>query len=491
MIFNSTDLVLSDDEESLPIIGYDNVINENNVDTTTEDADWPASNLGHAGTHLKWVGGINTSGIEYVTVDISNLDELDYVAIAKHNFGTEGYSISVELNTGDSPDWVPLTFASSELATSLVHFDGSDGSTTIVDDLAHAWTVNGDAQLDTAQFKFGGASLLCDGTGDFVTGDGHADFAFGLGNFTVELWFRLNATGAAQALYDSRPTGTNGLYPTIAVTSGNVLAYSTDSADRITGTTTLTTGVWYHVRLTRSGTSTRLFLNGAQEGSTYSDSNNYLNGASRPCIGASGNTGALGLDGWVDELRVKKGLAISTGSFSTQTVEYTTAIESEQITIDDDDPVIIRFEPAVLTGLRLKIVTAGESDTPPEIGAMYVGKLLVVERSIKVDVDHVPLRMGRKTKVVSGMSESGNFLGRVVLHETKQSTAEFAHITPDWYRTNFDPFVVNAQSYPFFFAWNPAEYPEDVNYAWLVNDPEPEVAPPTRRMSVELDMRGI
>jgi Bacterial regulatory proteins, tetR family len=53
----------------------------------------------------------------------------------------------------------------------LLHFDGADGSTTITDNnsggAAHAWTANGNAQIDTAQSKLGGASCLFDGTGDY------------------------------------------------------------------------------------------------------------------------------------------------------------------------------------------------------------------------------------------------------------------------------------------------------------------------------------
>ena len=42
------------------------------------------------------------------------------------------------------------------------------------------------------------------------------------------------------------------------------------------GSTTLQPNTWYHVSVCRSGTSTRLFVNGVQEGSTYSDSTNYI-----------------------------------------------------------------------------------------------------------------------------------------------------------------------------------------------------------------------
>lgn len=155
---------------------------------------------------------------------------------------------------------------------------------------------------------------------------------------------------------------------------------------------------------------------------------------------------------------------------------------------DDDCPLILRFDPQVVGTLQL---TLNPVDVAPEMAVLYAGKLLVVERSIKVDVDHTPINLGRKLKVFNGMSESGNFLGRIVLHQFNESKAEFSHITPDWYRANFDPFVLASQESPFFWAWNPEEQPDDVGYAWLTADPEPAVAPVTRRMSVDLEMRGI
>src|SRR5262245_3032440 len=61
----------------------------------------------------------------------------------------------------------PLTSGNDASTKVLLSFDGADASTTITDTAAggaaHTWTAAGNAQIDTAQFKFGGSSLLCDG----------------------------------------------------------------------------------------------------------------------------------------------------------------------------------------------------------------------------------------------------------------------------------------------------------------------------------------
>src|SRR5512139_871383 len=60
---------------------------------------------------------------------------------------------------------------------SLLHFNGNDGSTTFHDEALNIdWIANGNAQIDTAQSVFGGASGLFDGTGDYLSSADHADW---------------------------------------------------------------------------------------------------------------------------------------------------------------------------------------------------------------------------------------------------------------------------------------------------------------------------
>src|SRR5690606_34123168 len=71
--------------------------------------------------------------------------------------------------------------------SSLLHFNGSNGSTTFTDEKGVGWTASGDAEISTAQSKFGGSSLSLDGTGDWLDAS-NAGFTFGTGDFTIEAW---------------------------------------------------------------------------------------------------------------------------------------------------------------------------------------------------------------------------------------------------------------------------------------------------------------
>lgn len=175
----------------------------------------------------------------------------------------------------------------------------------------HAATLNGNASRSSVQSKFGGYSAYLDGTGDYITVPSGSDFAFGTGDFTVEFWFMQTVAGNP-FLIDCRPTSsTNGAYFTTYINAGTVVFF-TNSAARITSSA-ITTGVWHHVAVCRSGTSTRLFLNGTQTGSTYTDSTNYI--ASPVNIGASGN-GLFPLTGYFDDIRITKGVARYTANFT-------------------------------------------------------------------------------------------------------------------------------------------------------------------------------
>lgn len=158
----------------------------------------------------------------------------------------------------------------------------------------------------------------------------------------------------------------------------------------------------------------------------------------------------------------------------------------EEHLLADDTPILFRFEPGAYAGIRLCMQ---QGDDLPEAAVMYVGKLLVLERSIKINDPHVPFPMGIVSKEINGKSESGNYLGRIEINRYNQSSAEFEWFDPIWYRENFQPFVAARPS--FFFAWNPTEYPTEVGYAWLTDNPLPEVDPVTRRVAIDLKMQGI
>ena len=150
----------------------------------------------------------------------------------------------------------------------------------------------------------------------------------------------------------------------------------------------------------------------------------------------------------------------------------------------DDSPLIFMFSPRELEGLRLVWVPTAE---PLEMAVIYVGTYTVMDEGIQAD--HSPLAIANSYEVQSGRSENGQFLGRIVTSHMYSSTANFANIDEAWVRSDLVPFLNFAAENPFFYMWSPLSYPDDTNFAWLENDPQP-VRDIDGYWSVDLAMRG-
>jgi len=199
------------------------------------------------------------------------------------------------------------------------------GFETITDRDPKTIVVNGNAKLVTATKKYGTASLELDGTGDYIAVASQPDFNFGTGDFTIEGWARRTTSGSFQVLVDMRTAATD-IAVAIGIDNINRLYVFINGAIRIQGTTSLTSSVFEHFALSRSGTNLKLFLNGGQEGITYTDSNNY---AARPFVVGADYTGVNAFTGNIDDIRVCKGSAKYTSAF----IAPTTALTGDNSTV--------------------------------------------------------------------------------------------------------------------------------------------------------------
>lgn len=152
----------------------------------------------------------------------------------------------------------------------------------------------------------------------------------------------------------------------------------------------------------------------------------------------------------------------------------------------NDDPIICRFTPQALTAIRLRIQPGTEV---PFIACLHVGKLLVMPRS--THQDHTPINLNPQATVMNARSEAGNFLGRIVLSESRSTQIAFERLDADWFRTYMQPFIADSKEDTFWFAWRPQSFPRDVGYCWMTNDPQPSIHFGTDTMSVTLNLAGV
>ena len=205
----------------------------------------------------------------------------------------------------------------------LLHGNGTNGSTTITDSSPTPKTVTavGNAQISTAQSKFGGSSIAFDGTGDYIAiAEASDSFTFGTENFTIEFWFYpSNLTGLTVIAEWRNVAGVQAGSLTLYRDSSTL--YFFELSNRITGTSALTNAVFQHIALCKGSNSTRLFVNGIQVGSTYADTTSYLAPQSGS-IYFGGLLGAFSTAGFIDDLRITKGFARYTANFTPPTAPF-------------------------------------------------------------------------------------------------------------------------------------------------------------------------
>lgn len=159
---------------------------------------------------------------------------------------------------------------------------------------------------------------------------------------------------------------------------------------------------------------------------------------------------------------------------------------TEDIIPATDYAIMFRFEADRANYWRLAITPGSAA---PELAIFYLGELLVAQR--RIYVGHTPLTLGRNQVVSTGLSDNGAFLGRIKRREFLSSAVELKNLTPGWYRTEFDPFAEASAERPFFWAWRPGTYPDEVGYAWVTGAIKPANSNPNGMMSVGFEMQGV
>ena len=228
----------------------------------------------------------------------------------------------------------------TELDTNFTNLkDATIGFTSLsTDRIAKSVTAFGNAAYSTVEKKFGTGSVAFDGTGDYITVPTDTDFAYGTNAFTIEMWVYRTVSGAVQILLDQRTASPTNYAPFLFIGTTNVITYSDGAATVITGATTVPLNAWSHVALSRSGTSTRLFLNGVQQGSTYTDTRNYIQ--TPISLGMRFDGVGSPFTGYIDEVRISKGIARYTANFTAPSAAFTNDANTVLLLHADSTPIV-------------------------------------------------------------------------------------------------------------------------------------------------------
>jgi hypothetical protein len=217
----------------------------------------------------------------------------------------------------------------------LLTGEGTNGSTTFTDlsNSPKTITAYGNAQISTAQKMYGTGAMYFSGTRPCrLKSDAYASLAFGTGDFTIELWcYQVSKASGYPRLINFNADYTTNTHALMMNTNDAVnkfrYAVPGNMGDAImVSTTTLASNKWYHVAVTRSGTTFRLFVNGTQESTYTSSATVDSNAAAYITLGDTPTmTASEQFNGYIDDLRITKGLARYTTSFTPPTAPLPTS----------------------------------------------------------------------------------------------------------------------------------------------------------------------
>ena len=226
----------------------------------------------------------------------------------------------------------------------ILPFDGDDADTFTTDysKLANVMTFVGNAQIDTAQSKFGGSSLLLDGTGDEVTTPDKFVFDPQANEpFTIHGWIRPTAIGAIQTMIAHfEESGNQRSWSFRLEADGTIiLYYSTDGTalSSVKSVGTVSAVVFTHVAVTRDAAGTiRLFINGVLDANTGTETGAFFNSTAPLRIGRQSTTFSGYFAGHIDELEYVRGEALWTTTFTPPTSGLTIVNPDDSLDITYD-----------------------------------------------------------------------------------------------------------------------------------------------------------
>lgn len=220
---------------------------------------------------------------------------------------------------GQAPNSVPGVQPSL-----LMHFDGTNGSTAFVDQTGKPLTASPTgASISTAQSVFGPSSgLFANG---IVTAPNGPDFQFGTGDFTIDCWLRPTAAITNFQEFVSKGAGLQ-MYLNTGNVVGVAMSVNNSAASYFINQQfgTIVPNTWTHVAFVKQGNVYSGYVNGVR-GMAVTNANSMGTGLDVFMLGDWSGRGSFPYPymGYMDELRVVKGLALFSGaSFAVPTEPY-------------------------------------------------------------------------------------------------------------------------------------------------------------------------
>ena len=288
---------------------------ETNIDFTGNQ--WTYVTAVRTGNTLKlFVNGVE--GLSTSFADFNNSTTTLTIGSSTNwnsNYPFSGYLSDVRVVKGTAvytSNFTPPTAPLTAVTNTKLLLNMADGQA--IDSAAqNNLTLAGNAKLSTGQAKFGNTSMVFDGTGDYAFAPHNSIYNLS-GDFTVELWAYISSNNTTSLI--GKWAGSN--YAWIVQDLVTSLRFYTGNSGSIgTGYSfswSRNLNQWYHIAITRSGTTIRAFQDGVLLG-TGTNSDN-LSSSDSLNIGYNKDGSIQHFNGYLDDVRITNGLARYTANFT-------------------------------------------------------------------------------------------------------------------------------------------------------------------------------
>lgn len=252
--------------------------------------------------------------------------------------GTSSSNVSDSINpyTGQGPgaggsgqtiSEISAERAGGDTTISLLLHADDEINTTDSSTFGHTLNNFGGIVTTSVEKKFGARSYTFNSASQYVSIDSHEGFQFGTDDFTVELWFNPLAGGDFPVLLSTWSVSSSDawiIHYDIAIANAKTITFWANSAggSPIVQSAALTLGNWHHIAVSRDAGTTRLFVNGVLAASSTANYN-ITNNSSFPLqVGHQLEFPARWVAGYLDEIRVTKGVAHYTSAFTVPSAPF-------------------------------------------------------------------------------------------------------------------------------------------------------------------------
>jgi hypothetical protein len=204
-----------------------------------------------------------------------------------------------------------------------------DGSIEDVSDNALSITVNGEATVSATESKWGGSSMYFDGVDDRLSISNNSLFDFGTGDFTVELWVMPTSLSSDARIVSKSPYRSYSGWMLRLDAGGSFEWRNSDGSSTESdswfeqiSSVSLSSDTWYHLAVARSSGQQSMFVDGVL--TALADNTDNIVSSTDFTIGAA-NTDDAYFKGYLDDLRITKGIARYTADFNPPTRAFPTS----------------------------------------------------------------------------------------------------------------------------------------------------------------------